>query len=72
MDAIDESCPRMREGDAPARERQADLAGMKMAGEDQVERADRQPPRHAGEMAEQEAERGVRVGSPLRRDVSAR
>ena len=52
----------VREPELAASVRDADLAAVEMAGEDEVEHAGRHLVDHIREMAEQDAEIGVRVG----------
>ena len=51
----------MRERDPASREREADLAGVEMPREDQVERARRDPPHDPGKVAEQQPQRPPRA-----------
>src|SRR5215216_6744027 len=50
----------------PAGIRQADLAGVEMAGEDEVEETRLQPVDHLWEVTEEDPQLGIRVGEPLR------
>ena len=53
------------EAQPPAWIRQADLTGMEMTGEDEIEYARLEPVDHLRKVAEQDAEVGFRVGEPL-------
>jgi hypothetical protein len=56
----------VREPQAAARPGHADLAGVQMAGENEIERTRRQPVDNAWEVAEQDPKIGLGVGEPLR------
>ena len=62
----------MREEQPAARVGQDDLARVHVACEDEVERALRQLPGDAGEVAEQDAEVGLGVGELRRTGAAAR
>ena len=62
VEALDVAPAQVGEPQAPAGERDADLAGVQVSGEDEVERARPEPVDHARKMAEQDAQVGGRVG----------
>src|SRR6266516_742150 len=60
VEAVEVAPTRVRERDPPARERQCDLARVKMAGDDEIEHVLREPVDHVREVTEQDSQ--VRLG----------
>src|SRR5439155_3003121 len=66
VETVDVAPAWMRERDPADRKRQRDLAGMQMAGEDEIESTFRQPVDHVREVAEQDSQVRLRVGQARR------
>ena len=71
VQAADVRPAQVGEPGAPSEPREADLAGVQMAREDELEHARLEPVDHVWEMAEQDAEVGARIREPLGPSLAA-